>query len=62
LLVANFSRLSLRKTKTDKKDAMTIAQFILLHSETLMETEQPGLFQDLEDYAREHEALAKIKD
>jgi len=60
LLVANFSRLSLRKTKTDKKDAMTIAQFILLHSETLMETEQSELFQDLKDYAREHESLTGI--
>ena len=28
LLIANFAKLSLRKTKTDKKDAMTIAQFI----------------------------------
>jgi hypothetical protein len=31
LLIANFSKLSLRKTKTDKKDAMTIAQFLLVH-------------------------------
>ncbi len=60
LLVANFSKLSLRKTKTDKKDAMTIAQFILLHSDTLMETEQSELFQDLKDFAREHESLTSL--
>ncbi|MFA4919811.1 MAG: IS110 family transposase, partial [Thermodesulfovibrionales bacterium] len=29
LLITNFARLSLRKTKTDKKDAHTIAQFLL---------------------------------
>jgi transposase len=28
LLISNFAKLSLRKTKTDKKDALTIAQFI----------------------------------
>ncbi len=60
LLIANFSRLSLRKTKTDKKDAMSIAQFILLHSDTLMETEQSELFQDLKDFAREHESLTSL--
>ena len=27
LLIANFTKLSLRKTKTDKKDAMSIAQY-----------------------------------
>ena len=35
LLIANFAKLSLRKTKTDKKDAFTIAQFVLLRKETL---------------------------
>ena len=29
LLIANFAKLSLRKTKTDQKDAFTIAQFLL---------------------------------
>ena len=35
LLIANFTKLSLRKTKTDKKDAFTIAQFLILQKETL---------------------------
>jgi transposase len=33
LLIANFAKLSLRKTKTDKKDAMTIARFLMDHHE-----------------------------
>ena len=35
LLIANFAKLSLRKTKTDKKDAMTIARFLLDHHEEI---------------------------
>ena len=46
LLIANFARLSLRKTKTDKKDALTIAQFLLAHQlqafAGLLFTKQPG--------------------
>ena len=30
LLISNFVKLQLRKTKTDKKDALTIAQFLML--------------------------------
>ena len=29
LLISNFAKLSLRKTKTDKKDALTIARFLI---------------------------------
>jgi hypothetical protein len=36
LLISNFTKLSLRKTKTDKKDALTIAQFLLLREEDVM--------------------------
>ena len=44
LLIANFAKLSLRKTKTDKKDAFVIAQFLLLKKEALaMQTEPPRL-------------------
>jgi transposase len=41
LLIANFTKLSLRKTKTDKKDAFTIAQFLLLKKDTLETQESP---------------------
>jgi len=35
LLISNFVRLQLRKTKTDKKDAYVIAQFLLLNRDSL---------------------------
>ena len=38
LLISNFVKMQLRKTKTDKKDAMVIAQFLLMHMDTLAQT------------------------
>ena len=35
LLISNYAKLSLRKTKTDKKDALTIARFLLDHHEEI---------------------------
>jgi len=58
LLVANFARLSLRKTKTDKKDALTIAQFLLAHQNKLSQVSYSQSSQDLKDLARERESLA----
>lgn len=58
LLIANFARLSLRKTKTDKKDALTIAQFLWAHREQLSNTGCSQPDQDLKDLARERESLA----
>src|SRR5512135_1433542 len=55
LLIANFAKLSLRKTKTDKKDAFTIAQFVLLRKETLA-TGSPHLT-ELKDLSRRRERL-----
>jgi len=58
LLIANFAKLSLRKTKTDKKAAITIAEFLLLKKEALaMETEPPRLA-ELKDLSRRRERLA----
>jgi len=58
LLIANFAKLSLRKTKTDKKAASTIAEFLLLKKEALaMETEPPRLG-ELKDLSRRRERLA----
>ena len=48
LLIANFARLSLRKTKTDKKDAGTISQLSVTQD-----------LQDLRDLARESETLCQ---
>jgi len=47
LLISNFAKLSLRKTKTDKKDARTIARFLMEHHE---EISQLSLSQDVQDH------------
>ena len=57
LLIANFARLSLRKTKTDKKDAGTIAQFILAHKDSVKQLAVSQDLQDIRDMARERESL-----
>ncbi len=57
LLITNFARLSLRKTKTDKKDASTIAQFLLAHKDSLCKKDFSEDLQDLKDLARERESL-----
>ena len=58
LLISNFARLSLRKTKTDKKDALTIAQFLWAHRSELSQGSYSQSGQDLKDLARERESLA----
>jgi transposase len=60
LVVANFSRLSLRKTKTDRKDAFTIAKFILSHRDSVEPLSIMPAHQDLRDLAREREFTLKM--
>ncbi len=57
LLIANFVKLQLRKTKTDKKDALTIAQFLLLKKETLENQSFSADLMELRDLARRRERL-----
>jgi transposase len=57
LLISNFAKLSLRKTKTDKKDASTIAQFILAHKDSVKQLAVSQDLQDIRDMARERESL-----
>jgi len=60
LLICNFAKLSLRKTKTDKKDSLTIARFLLVHKDSI---EQFTLSQDLKDLrelARERESITHL--
>ena len=60
LLISNFAKLSLRKTKTDKKDSLTIARFILIHKDSI---EQFSISQDTKDFrdiAREREAISHL--
>jgi len=57
LLIANYAKLSLRKTKTDKKDAKTIAQFLLAHRDSVKQLAVSQDLQDIRDMARERESL-----
>jgi transposase len=57
LLIANFAKLSLRKTKTDKKDAFTIAQFLLLQKEALATHTGSPRLEELKDLSRRRERL-----
>jgi len=60
LLIANFAKLSLRKTKTDKKDAMTIAQFLLMNRERISQLSLSQDLQDFRDIARERESVCNM--
>ncbi len=60
LLIANFAKLTLRKTKTDKKDASTIAQFLLAHRDTINQMSISQDMQDMRDLARERESIAHL--
>ena len=57
LLISNFVKLQLRKTKTDKKDALTIAQFLMLKREALEERVCSADVMELRDLARRRERL-----
>lgn len=58
LLINGFSKRSLRKTKTDKKDAFTIAQFMLREEDALSVKAPDNLAAELRDLARRREKLA----
>jgi len=57
LLISNFVKLQLRKTKTDKKDAWVIAQFLLLNRDSLSQTILSSDISDLRDLSRQRESL-----
>jgi len=57
LLIANFAKLSLRKTKTDKKAALTIAQFLMVRKEALEDHPLSVDLMELRDLARRRERL-----
>lgn len=59
LLIKNFSKLSLRKTKTDKKDAHTIARFLFTQRDSL-DRFFAHQYKDLKDIAREREFILKL--
>lgn len=49
--------MQLRKTKTDKKDALVIAQFLLMYGDTLAQTSISAHVSDLRDLSRQRESL-----
>jgi len=57
LLISNFAKRSLRKTKTDKKDAFTIAQFLSREQEVFAPHTTDHLAAELRDLARRREKL-----
>lgn len=59
LLISNFMKLDLRKTKTDKKDASVIAHFLLLHQDAVHKLNLSEEIADLRDLARQRESLVK---
>ena len=57
LLISNYVKMQLRKTKTDKKDAVVIAEFLLTNGDTLIQRATPSLISDLRDLSRQRESL-----
>jgi transposase len=60
LLISNFAKLALRKTKTDKKDSLTIAQFLFAHEDKISQMSVSQDMQDMRDLARERESLSHL--
>jgi transposase len=57
LLISNYVKMQLRKTKTDKKDAFVIAHFLVIQGNTLMQRATPFFISDLRDLSRQRERL-----
>jgi hypothetical protein len=59
-IIASFNKLSLLRTKTDKKDALTIARYLFLNRDVLSTLLSSQAMTDLRDLARERESLLKM--
>jgi len=59
LLISNFMKLDLRKTKTDRKDATVIANFLRLHQDAVHQLNASEEIADLRDLARQRESLGR---
>lgn len=57
LLISNYVKMQLRKTKTDKKDAVVIAQFLIANGDTMVQRAPSSLITDLRDLSRQRERL-----
>jgi transposase len=57
LLISNYVKMQLRKTKTDKKDAWVIARFLLANRDSMTQRAASPLISDLRELARQRESL-----
>jgi len=57
LLISNYMKLQLRKTKTDKKDAQVIAQYLVEQREAYTQSVMSADIKDLRDLSRQRESL-----
>jgi transposase len=57
LLISNYLKLQLRKTKTDKKDAAVIARFLSAHGAGLPQSRAESQITDLRELSRQRESL-----
>jgi transposase len=57
LLISNFMKLQLRKTKTDKKDAHVIARYFLEQKDAVAQSVLSSDITDLRDLSRQRESL-----
>jgi transposase len=57
LLISNFVKMQLRKTKTDKKDAFVIAHFLSMYADGLIQSSVSTHISDLRDLSRQRESL-----
>jgi transposase len=60
LLISNFAKRSLGKTKTDKKDAQTIGKFLTENHKEISQLSITQDLQDLRDLARERESISHL--
>lgn len=60
LLISNFAKISLRKTKTDKKDSLTVARFLLAHEDSIKQFSISQDTKDFRDIARERESISHL--
>jgi transposase len=57
LLISNYVKMQLRKTKTDKKDAWVITRFLLANKDSMTQRAASPLISDLRELARQRESL-----
>ncbi len=60
ILIFNFAKLNMRKTKTDKKDSHTIARFLLANKDSIHQFDISQDLKELRDVSRERESISHL--